>query len=314
VRSVRTLPDLRRLPRLGAPEPDGVIRLSSNENPYGPPPAAFDAMRRAFDLVWRYPDEAADELAADLARLHGVGASRCSWATDRARFSSSVPPPSPVRAGPWSWPIRRSRPSAATLNRETRDWTTAAWPIGATALSPPRTNFLMIDIRRGVGPLIDALRQRKVHVGRRFAALPSHLRVTVGTRPRWSASWRPWPSCWRDRPDFGERFEQVVAARPGVQCRRTAAAEETKMSDDQKPFITLPTDEEMRAIRERSGARPTYNFGFIGGMSRLLVAHERIGKAMGAAFYEMMFAPGALSRAEREMLAAVASAAQDCEY
>jgi alkylhydroperoxidase/carboxymuconolactone decarboxylase family protein YurZ len=86
------------------------------------------------------------------------------------------------------------------------------------------------------------------------------------------------------------------------------------MSDDQKPFITLPTDEEMRVLRETSGVKPTYNFGFIGGMSRLLVAHQRIGKAMQALFYEMMFAPGALDRSEREMLAAVASAAQDCEY
>jgi alkylhydroperoxidase/carboxymuconolactone decarboxylase family protein YurZ len=86
------------------------------------------------------------------------------------------------------------------------------------------------------------------------------------------------------------------------------------MADDQKPFITLPTDEEMRARGERSGMKPTYNFGFIGGMSRLLAAHERIGKALQAAFIEMMFAPGALDRAEREMLAAVASAAQDCEY
>jgi Carboxymuconolactone decarboxylase family len=69
----------------------------------------------------------------------------------------------------------------------------------------------------------------------------------------------------------------------------------------------------MRALRETAGVKTTYNFGFIGGMSRLLVAHERLGKAMQAAFYEMMFAPGALDRAEREMLAAVASAAQDCE-
>lgn len=86
------------------------------------------------------------------------------------------------------------------------------------------------------------------------------------------------------------------------------------MSDDQKPFITLPTDEEMRARSEATGMKPVYNFGFIGGMSRLLAAHGRIGKALQGAFYEMMFAPGALDRAEREMLAAVASAAQDCEY
>ena len=56
--------------------------------------------------------------------------------------------------------------------------------------------------------------------------------------------------------------------------------------------------------------KPTYNFGSIGGMFRLLAAHERIGKALQAAFYEMMFAPGALDRAELEMPAAVASAAQ----
>jgi hypothetical protein len=89
------------------------------------------------------------------------------------------------------------------------------------------------------------------------------------------------------------------------------------MSDDQQPFITLPTDEEMSARAAQaagSGKKSAYNFGFIGGMSRLLAAHERIGKAMQGAFYEMMFAPGELSRAEREMLAAVASAAQDCEY
>ena len=49
-------------------------------------------------------------------------------------------------------------------------------------------------------------------------------------------------------------------------------------------------------------------------MGRLLATHERIGRAMQAAFYEIMFAPGALTRAEREMLAAVASAAQDCQY
>jgi hypothetical protein len=86
------------------------------------------------------------------------------------------------------------------------------------------------------------------------------------------------------------------------------------MPDDQQPFITLPTDEEMLARGQSSGMKPVYNFGFVGGMSRLLAAHGRIGKALQGAFYEMMFAPGALSRAEREMLAAVASAAQDCEY
>lgn len=85
------------------------------------------------------------------------------------------------------------------------------------------------------------------------------------------------------------------------------------MSDEQEPFITLPTEEELRA-EMKPGMKSPYDFGFIGGMSRLLSAHERLGRAMRGFFAEVMFAPGALSRDEREMVAAVASAAQDCEY
>jgi alkylhydroperoxidase/carboxymuconolactone decarboxylase family protein YurZ len=84
------------------------------------------------------------------------------------------------------------------------------------------------------------------------------------------------------------------------------------MSEEPQPFITLPTDEEMRAKEPRM--KSPYDFGFIGGMSRLLAAHPRIGPAMRALFAEIMFAPGAMSRDEREMVAAVASAAQDCQY
>ena len=50
-----------------------VVRLSSNENPYGPSPKAFKAMSDAFGLACRYPDERADVLVESLARLNGVG-------------------------------------------------------------------------------------------------------------------------------------------------------------------------------------------------------------------------------------------------
>jgi len=49
-----------------------VVRLSSNENPYGPAPAALKAMTDGFTLAWRYPDEHADMLAEELARLNNV--------------------------------------------------------------------------------------------------------------------------------------------------------------------------------------------------------------------------------------------------
>jgi len=51
---------------------DGIVRLSANENPYGPSPAALQAMREALAMVWRYPDETVQDLAADLGALHGA--------------------------------------------------------------------------------------------------------------------------------------------------------------------------------------------------------------------------------------------------
>src|SRR5207302_610983 len=47
---------------------------NANENPYGPSPAAIGAMRDAFGMSSRYPDDEADALVADIAKLHGVSA------------------------------------------------------------------------------------------------------------------------------------------------------------------------------------------------------------------------------------------------
>ena len=57
-----------------APEPAAtvVIDLSSNENPYGPSPAALAAMTRSQAVAGRYPDAAEKEATEAIARLHGV--------------------------------------------------------------------------------------------------------------------------------------------------------------------------------------------------------------------------------------------------
>ena len=47
---------------------------------------------------------------------------------------------------------------------------------------PSHANFVMIDLGRDVGDTIKALRARQVFPGRRFAALPTWLRVSIGTR------------------------------------------------------------------------------------------------------------------------------------
>lgn len=57
-----------------------------------------------------------------------------------------------------------------------------------------------------------------------------------------------------------------------------------------------------------------YSLGFVPGMGRLIAAHDAIGPFFAALFNQIMFEPGALSRSEREMIAGVAAAAQDCHY
>lgn len=320
----------------------GVVRLSSNENPRGPSAAALQAMRRAFDLAWRYPDEHVDALAGDVARLHGVdrrqvilgngssevlhfaaaafvspgrplvaadptfeailryaeasGASALTvplaagyrhdlpkmlatapdpglfyvcnpnnptgTITPKAElraFLDQVPAKTPVlvdeayhhyaedaeyesvvpliathpnlivartfskvygmaglRCGyavssaetverlaaraPWDdvniMAIAAARASLADAahvergrreNREAKAMTYAGLERLGLHPLPSATNFFMVDVGKDVGPLIAALKERRVEVGRRFAAMPTHLRVTVGTREQMQA-------------------------------------------------------------------------------------------------------------------------------
>src|SRR5881409_2041117 len=51
----------------------GVVRLSANENPFGPSPSALKAMTDSFSLSCRYPDEHNNVLIERLAKLNNVG-------------------------------------------------------------------------------------------------------------------------------------------------------------------------------------------------------------------------------------------------
>lgn len=326
-------PALAQLPATAT----SVVRLSANENPYGPSPAAFDAMRQAFDLAWRYPDEAADALVAELAKLYGVPGDHilmgngsgeilkltaaaftarerpavmadpsfeaigryartagaevvkipltADYRHDLARMlpagaglvylcnpnnpTASLTPKAEVRSFLARVPVATmvlvdeayahyadsddyesviplvkeqpnlivartfskiygmaglrcgyavARPEtlerlrqqqtwdsvnimaltaaraglgdsahverSRRLNRETGTYVRSALEAMGYPPIPSQTNFLMVDVRRDVGPVIEALKQRGIEVGRRFPALPSFLRVTIGTRPQ----------------------------------------------------------------------------------------------------------------------------------
>jgi histidinol-phosphate aminotransferase len=71
--------------------------------------------------------------------------------------------------------------AAQKKNSETRAWLSKELDAMGLSHLPSEANFMMIDVKTDVGPLRDAMRQRNVAVGRRFAAMPQHLRITIGT-------------------------------------------------------------------------------------------------------------------------------------
>jgi alkylhydroperoxidase/carboxymuconolactone decarboxylase family protein YurZ len=92
------------------------------------------------------------------------------------------------------------------------------------------------------------------------------------------------------------------------------SSSKTNENAPREAWITIPSEDEVRAQAPPGRVYP-YDFGFLPAMGRLLRTHERIGKAFLQLFGEIMWTPGGvLSRQEREMIAAVAAAAQDCHY
>ncbi len=63
---------------------------------------------------------------------------------------------------------------------------------------PSQANFIMVGVKRPVVPLIQAMKQQNVEVGRLFPALPNHMRVTIGKKS--------------EMETFLSSFRKVVAA------------------------------------------------------------------------------------------------------
>jgi histidinol-phosphate aminotransferase len=73
-------------------------------------------------------------------------------------------------------------PNGQRLNAEAKQFTTSELDRMGYTTIPSQANFIMFDCRRPVVPLIQAMKQRNVRVGRLFPALPNHMRVTIGKK------------------------------------------------------------------------------------------------------------------------------------
>src|SRR5881409_71392 len=73
-------------------------------------------------------------------------------------------------------------PTGQRLNREAKQFTTSELEKMGYKSIPSQANFIMFDCKRSVVPIIKAMKERNVHVGRLFPALPNHMRLTIGKK------------------------------------------------------------------------------------------------------------------------------------
>jgi histidinol-phosphate aminotransferase len=73
-------------------------------------------------------------------------------------------------------------PNGQRLNNEAKAFTVGELDKLGYKTIPSQANFVMFDCKRPVVPLIQALKQRNVQVGRLFPALPNYMRLTIGKR------------------------------------------------------------------------------------------------------------------------------------
>jgi hypothetical protein len=80
---------------------------------------------------------------------------------------------------------------------------------------------------------------------------------------------------------------------------------------EREAWVDIPTETEL-GWSATPGAG--YDFNFLPAMGRLIMAHPGIGPAFVQLLSTVMFGPGSLTRRERELVAGVSAAAQDCFY
>lgn len=86
---------------------------------------------------------------------------------------------------------------------------------------------------------------------------------------------------------------------------------EQEASMTKEAWVEIPSESDLGWTAGGGGG---YEFSFLPAMGRLIMAHPSIGPAFVQLLAVVMFAPGELSRRERELVATVSAAAQDCFY
>lgn len=129
-------------------------------------------------------------IARTFSKIYGMAGMRCGYAIaqpatiDRMRphqMSDSVSILSLVAALESLKDANHVSHHRRTTN-ETRAFVLSALEKDGYKSIDSHANFIMVDLKRPVVPVIEAMKTRKVRIGRLFPTLPNHMRLTIGTK------------------------------------------------------------------------------------------------------------------------------------
>lgn len=150
------------------------VKLSSNENPWGPSPAAIAALREAAADSHRYPDGSATELRQAIAALHHLDPARIVCGTGSDEILHLLPliycQPGDsvvhVEHGFMVYPIAARRAGAVPLAAPDREFTADVDAVLATVRPDTRIVFIA-NPNNPTGTMISAAEMARLHAGLR---------------------------------------------------------------------------------------------------------------------------------------------------
>jgi histidinol-phosphate aminotransferase len=143
-------------------------------------------------LVKDYPNLM---VARTFSKIYGMAGLRCGYCVAQKETIDRMRPHQPwdsvnimaIAAAKANLADPEQVPNGRRLNSETKAFTVGELEKLGYKTIPSQANFIMTDMKRPVKPLVEAMKQRRVQVGRLFPALPNHMRITIGKKSEMEA-------------------------------------------------------------------------------------------------------------------------------
>ena len=159
----------------------------------------FAGVRSAVDLVKAEKDVI---VLRTFSKLYGMAGLRCGIAMARPdvlariedRMGWNAMPTTAVAAATASMAEPRLIEDRKRINAQNRGELFQWLDQNGYSYIPSESNFFMLDTKRPAKPVIDAMAQRNVRIGRIWPAMPTYSRITVGTKDEMAAFREAWSS------------------------------------------------------------------------------------------------------------------------